>query len=45
MIFSSSGTGVEEAKSPGYLADGFFSIMNRFTVYMSGVGEALGMSR
>ena len=39
------GSDVDAQLFAGYLADGWFSVMNRFTVYMSGGDAALGMSR
>ncbi len=39
------GSDVDAQLFAGYLADGWFSVMNRFTVYMSGGDSALGMSR
>jgi esterase/lipase superfamily enzyme len=39
------GSDVDAQLFAGYLADGWFSVMDRFTVYMSGGDAALGMSR
>ena len=39
------GSDVDAQLFAGYLADGWFSVMDRFTVYMSAGDAALGMSR